>query len=107
MTNGLNILLLFFALGLCAAVAVLLIAALVLCLRKKQRAERICGIIALISAAVSFAIYYYARFVQSGGTFQDWRVTFVTAVYAVAAAASVGFIIHGAIKKRKMEESLI
>jgi hypothetical protein len=89
----------FVAIILCFVIIFTLVAAFVTLFVMKPKAERLLGIIAAASAVISYAIYYYARIVISGGSFSDGRVVMITAVYIVAAALSVAFAIDG---KRKL-----
>lgn len=94
-------LLLFTALLLCLAAAVCLVMGFVMLTIKRPKPERLLGLTAVLSSVVSYILYYDARMIQSGGTFADWRVVAVSAVYAAALILGLFFIVHSQLKLRK------
>jgi hypothetical protein len=86
---------LYVALVLCVITAILLVVALIAVIAKKPKAERLIGMIALVSAIASCSAYSYARLIISGGTLADWRVSLVLVVYIVAGVLSALSIVDG------------
>jgi hypothetical protein len=96
-----SVLLLFAALLLCLVAAVCLVMGFVMLISKRPKPERLLGLAAVLSSVVSYSIYYDARMIQSGGTFADWRVVAVSAIYAAALVLGLFIIGHSQLKLRK------
>lgn len=75
--------------------AILIIGAFISVLLKKPKIEWLLGIIIAISTIVSSIIYYYIRFILSGGSLSDSRVVKVIIIYIVTLLFGMTYIVHG------------